>query len=102
MAGEVCGAVTGAALAIGLIYGDDPELATHLTEEYMRRFKERNEKVRCIEIVGFNIGSASTQFEVADMKDFFLFLAKGGKRTCNKIVRNAVEVLVEQLNEWES
>lgn len=101
MAGEVCGAVSGAVLAIGLLYGDDPELATHLSEEYMRRFKARNEKVRCIDIVGFNIGSASTEFEIDSVKDFVLFLARGGKRSCNKVVRNAVGVLVEQLNEWE-
>jgi C_GCAxxG_C_C family probable redox protein len=102
MAGEVCGAVTGAALAIGLIYGEDPELATHLTEEFMRRFKERHGKVRCMDIIGFNVGSASTGLEISSKKDFILFLARGGKRGCNKVVRNTVEVLVEQLNAWES
>jgi hypothetical protein len=58
--------------------------------------------VRCIDIIGFNIGSAATEFEISSAKDFLLFLARGGKRTCNKVVRNAVEVLLEELNEWEA
>lgn len=99
MAGEVCGAAAGAVMTIGLIYGDDPELATHLTEEYMRQFIQRNGKVRCMDIIGFNIGSASSGLEISSKKDFFLFLARGGKRSCNPVVRNAAEVLVEQLNE---
>ena len=102
MAGEVCGAVVGAVLAIGVIYGEDRELATHLTEEYMRRFRQRQGKVRCTDIIGFNIGSANSGLEISSKKDFILFLAKGGKRSCKKVVRNAVEVLVGQLNEWES
>jgi C_GCAxxG_C_C family probable redox protein len=103
MAGEVCGAFSGAVLAIGLLYGEEqPEAATHLTEEFMRKFSERNGAVRCIDIIGFNIGSVNTEFEIASPKDFFLFLARGGKRTCNKVLRNSVEVLLEELNEWES
>lgn len=102
MAGETCGAVSGAVLAIGLLYGEDPELATHLTGEYMRRFRERHGKVRCADIIGFNIGSADSGLEISSKKDFILFLARGGKRGCNKVVGNAVQVLVEQLNEWEN
>jgi C_GCAxxG_C_C family probable redox protein len=103
MAGEVCGAVSGAALAIGLLYGEEQaEVATHLTEEFMHRFAERNGAVRCIDIIGFNIGSASTEFELGSVKDFLLFLARGGKRACNKVVSNAVQVLLEELNEWEA
>ena len=103
MAGEVCGALSGAALAIGLLYGEEqPEAATHLTEDFMRRFKEQNDVVRCIDIVGFNISSVSTSGEIADVKQLLLWLAKGGKRACNKIVGSAVEVLLETVNDWES
>ena len=78
MAGEVCGAVSGAVLSIGLLYGEEqPETATHLTEQFMRRFAERNGTVRCIDIIGFNIGSASTEFEIGSAKDFLMFLARG-------------------------
>ena len=103
MAGEVCGALSGAALAIGLLYGEEqPEAATHLTEEFMHRFQEQNGNVRCIDIVGFNISSVSSSGEIDDIKQLLLWLAKGGKRACNKVVRNAVEVLLDTLNEWES
>lgn len=103
MAGEVCGAVSGAALAIGLLYGEEqPEAATHLTEQFMSRFAEKHGAVRCIDIVGFNISSVTASGEIADIKQLLLWLAKGGKRACNKVVRSAIEVLLEELNEWET
>jgi C_GCAxxG_C_C family probable redox protein len=103
MAGEVCGAVSGAVLAIGLLYGkEQPEAATHLTEEFMRSFAERNGAVQCMDIIGFNISRATASGEIIDVKEFLLWLARGGKRGCNKVVRNAVEVLLEELNEWEA
>jgi C_GCAxxG_C_C family probable redox protein len=103
MAGEVCGALSGGALAIGLLYGEEqPEAATHLTEQFMSRFAEQHGAVRCIDIVGFNISSVSSSGEITDAKQLLLWLAKGGKRACNKVVSNAVRVLVEELNDWES
>ena len=103
MAGEVCGAVSGAVLAIGLLYGkEQPEAATHLTEEFMRRFAERKGAVRCMDIIGFNISSATASGEISDVREFLLWLARGGRRACNKVVRNAVEVLLEESNEWEA
>ena len=103
MAGEVCGAVSGAVLAIGLLYGEEqPEAATHLTEQFMCNFGERNGAVRCIDIIGFNPGSVESGLDVSSVKDLLKFIAGGGKRVCNKVVRNAVQVLLEDLNEWES
>ena len=103
MAGEVCGAVSGAVLAIGLLYGEtQPETATRLTEAFMHRFKEKHGKVRCIDIVGFNIGSADTKLEISSPKDFFLFVSGGGKRICNQAVTSAVRELVEVLNAQEA
>lgn len=103
MAGEVCGAVSGAALAIGLLYGEEqPEAATHLTEVFIQRFTERNGAVRCIDIVGFNIGSVSNSSEIDDVKTLLLWLARGGKRVCKKVVGTAVEVVLEELNNWEA
>ena len=102
MAGEVCGAVSGAVLAIGLLYEEDQaEAATQFTEQFRRRFAERTGAVRCIDIVGFDISSATTSGEISDVKQLFLWLARGGKRACNKVVSNAVEVLLEELNQRE-
>jgi C_GCAxxG_C_C family probable redox protein len=103
MAGEVCGAVSGAVLSIGLLYGEEePEAAAHLTEEFMRRSAERNGAVRCIDIIGFNIGDASTGFELSSVKGILQFGLRGGKRVCNGVVRNTVEALLETLNDWEN
>lgn len=103
MAGEVCGAVSGAVLAIGLLYGQDQtEAVPQLTEQFMQRFTKLNGAVRCIDIIGFNIGSANTKLEVNSYKKFFLFMAGGGKRTCNKVVRKAVEAVCEEINVWEA
>lgn len=92
--GEVCGAVSGAALAIGLLYGEEqPEAATRLTKEFMGRFAEVNGAVRCIDITGVDMSS---------MKGLLLYFAKGGKKTCNRVVSSVVQVLLEQLNDWEA
>jgi C_GCAxxG_C_C family probable redox protein len=103
MAGEVCGAVSGAVLAIGLIFGQNQaEAVPLLTERFMRRFTGLHGEVRCIDIIGFNIGSADTKLEINSYKKFFLFMAGGGKRTCNKVVRKAVEAVCEEINAWEA
>lgn len=104
MAGEVCGAASGAVLALGLLYGErDDELVRHLTEQFMHRFAERNGAVRCIDIIGFNIGDANRgDFKITNVKDFLSFLSHGGKKGCKRVVLNVVTALLEELNEWES
>jgi C_GCAxxG_C_C family probable redox protein len=103
MVGEVCGALSGGALAIGLLYGqDEGEAVTHLTEQFMHRFAERNGAVRCSDIIGFNIGSIETVADFNSIKGLLMFGMRGGKKMCNKIVRGRVETLLEELEEWES
>ena len=103
MAGEVCGALSGGALAIGLLYGQDQdEAVTHLTEKFMHRFAERNGAVRCSDIIGFNIGSIETAVNLSSIKGLLLFGARGGKKMCNKVVSSAVEALLEELEDWEA
>ena len=90
-------------MAIGLLYGkDQPEAANHLTREFVRGFEERNGAVRCIDIVGFNAAGASAGEDINSVKGLLWFLARGGRRVCKKAVSSAVEVLLEQLEEWES
>jgi C_GCAxxG_C_C family probable redox protein len=103
MVGEVCGALSGAALAIGLLYGEDQdEAAIHLTEQFMQRFAEQNASVRCSDIVGFNIGSIDSAADMRSLKGLLMFGIRGGKKMCNKVVSSAVEALLEELEEWES
>lgn len=92
--GEVCGAVSGAVLAIGLLYGQDQaEAAAHLSREFVRQFAEENGAVLCIDITGVDMSS---------VKELLLYFARGGKKTCDGVVRSALQVLLEQLNEWEA
>lgn len=92
--GEVCGAISGAALAIGLLYGEDqPEAAHHLTREFMRQYTEQNGAVRCIDITGVDMGSVI---------GLLLYLVKRGKKNCNRVVGSSVQVLLELLEYWES
>jgi C_GCAxxG_C_C family probable redox protein len=103
MVGEVCGALSGGALAIGLLYGqDDDETVTHLTEQFVHRFAERNGAVRCSDIIGFNIGSIETAEDLNSIKGLLMFGMRGGKKVCNGVVSSAVEALLEELEAWEA
>jgi C_GCAxxG_C_C family probable redox protein len=101
--GEVCGAASGGVLAIGLLYGEkQPELANQLSREFVRAFEEKNGAVRCIDLVGFNMGDASTGEDIGSVKDLMLFFARGGKRICDTAVSSAVEILLDLLEKRES
>ena len=103
MAGEVCGALSGGALAIGLLYGqEDEEVVNHLTEQFVHKFSEQNGAVRCSDIIGFNIGSIETKANLKSIKGLLTFGMRGGKKMCNGIVSSALEALLEELEEWEA
>ena len=103
MAGEVCGAVSGAVLALGLLYGDeDPEIVTHLSHEYMERFTEQNGAVRCSDIIGFNLASIEKSIDFKSIKGLLKFGMQGGRKMCTGIVSSSVEICIDQIEEWES
>jgi len=54
---DICGAVTGAVLVIGLKYGDSKETCNLKTEEFIRVFKERNGSVICRAILNCDIST---------------------------------------------
>ncbi len=101
MAGEVCGALAGGVLAIGLLYGqDEDEAATHLTEQFMRRFAERHGAVRCADIIGFNFSSIEDDADLTSLKGLLTFGIRGGKKMCDGVVSGAVEALLDELEGW--
>lgn len=103
MVGEVCGAASGAVLAIGLLYGEQQEdAATYLTEQFMQSFAEQNGAVRCSEIIGFNLSSIKTTANLSSLKGLLKFGMQGGKKMCDGIVSSTVEILLDQLEEWEN
>lgn len=58
---EICGAVSGAVLVIGLKYGvyDDSskELCNTKVEEFIKSFKEKNKSIVCRDILGCDIST---------------------------------------------
>lgn len=96
--GEVCGAVSGALMVIGGLYGqrdkNDPNdrlKSNYLTEEFMKRFKEDNTSCICKELLKCDI-STSEGKKIA--MDNHLF-----GEVCPMLVASAVDILEELINE---
>ena len=88
--GEVCGAVSGAIMVIGLKYGDGPDYkatAYPKATEFMDRFKEKNASYVCREMLGCDISS----------EEGMLYARENGlfKDICPKMVESAVDILEE-------
>ena len=52
--GDTCGTVTGALMALGLAYGDDPELAGQKVRAFQAAFTERFGSTYCRELLGYD------------------------------------------------
>lgn len=94
--GEVCGAVSGALMVLGLKHGhyhwDAPEEkgnAYKIAEEFMDRFIEKNGTVVCRELLGYDLSKPE---EIEKIRELNLF-----KTTCPEMVRRAVKILEEML-----
>ena len=99
--GEVCGAVSGAFLVIGLKHGkvhpEDDESATKerayaLVYEFAERFRARHGSVLCRELLGCHIGTPEGRTQARETGLF--------DEVCPKVVRDAVEIL-EQMEVLE-
>jgi C_GCAxxG_C_C family probable redox protein len=92
--GEICGAVSGAVITIGLKYGHcqpgDVETKTNCyakTAEFLNAFKAKNGSIICREILNCDI-STKEGMEEAKSKNLF-------KTTCVDMVRSAASILEE-------
>ena len=99
--GEMCGAVSGALLVLGLLYGhsesDDletKEKAYAMSEEYMNRFIRKNGSVVCRELLGYDLSKPEEKAVIME-KNLFRTL-------CPEMIRSAVEILDELLEENSS
>jgi C_GCAxxG_C_C family probable redox protein len=95
--GEVCGAVTGAFIVIGLKHGktkaedEEAKEKTYLiVREFVERFKSRNGSIKCRELLGYDI---STLEGIQLIKEKNLFYT-----ICVKYVRDAAEIIEELLH----
>jgi C_GCAxxG_C_C family probable redox protein len=93
---NVCGAVTGALMVIGMKYGrtrvDDlaaKEKTYEVAKEFVAEFFQRNHSLRCTELLGYNL---------ANLRELGLAKEKGAfKAKCPLLVRSAAEILEEIL-----
>jgi len=90
--GNICGAVSGGIMVIGLKYGktkegDDAatEKTRALVRKFMQEFTERHGSVNCTELLGYNL-SKPEEYEKA--RDSKLFVTK-----CPELVGDAAAIL---------
>lgn len=94
--GSICGAVSGALMVIGLKYGRTKkedlqarEKTYRLANEFMNKFKERNNTIICNELLECDI-STDEGLKIAKVK-------RSDPDFCPKFVKDAVEILEEIL-----
>ena len=101
--GEVCGALSGGVLAVGLLYGEDePEAVAQVSERFIQRFAKTHGAVRCADIIGFSFGSIKGIAGLRSLRGLLRFGLRGGPEVCNQVVGDAVELLLQELEEREA
>lgn len=98
--GEMCGAVSGALMVLGLKYGhfdaadsEQKSRAYSIAAEYTRRFKEANGSIVCRELLGYDLTKPD---EMACIKEKGLF----GK-VCPQMIKSAAEILESVLEDHQ-
>ena len=96
---EVCGALTGAFMVLGLKhgkvatdgtkYGTNTETTYRLVTEVAEKFRNRNGSIHCRELIGHDL---SIPEERAKARELGLF-----NSVCDKCIQDAVELLEEAL-----
>ncbi|MCL2817412.1 MAG: C-GCAxxG-C-C family protein [Clostridiales bacterium] len=82
---EVCGAVTGAVLVVGLKHGERKEVCNAKTEEFIRAFREKNGGLVCRELLGHDISTPGGR-EKAAQENLF-------RSRCLDLVTSAAQIL---------
>ena len=90
--GNICGAVSGAIMVIGLKYGktvlgDDAatEKTRALVQKFLQEFTKRHGSVNCTELLGYNLGKPEEFVQARDNK---YFVTK-----CPELVGDAATIL---------
>jgi C_GCAxxG_C_C family probable redox protein len=91
--GQVCGAVTGALLALGLGRGsatvDKKDETYRLAEDFIKRFQERHGTIVCRELIGHDLSAPGGLQSAREQKVF--------KTICPGLVKDAAELVAEFL-----
>ena len=95
--GEVCGAVTGALLALGLARGAElpagKEEIYRLSQVFMRLFEEKHKTVLCRDLIACDL-STPAGYQYATEKRVFTTI-------CPVLVQDAVEIVQKLLKQLE-
>ncbi len=96
--GEMCGAVVGAYMVIGVKYGftqpseqGKKDLTYSLIAIFLDEFKKRNGSVYCKELINYDTGDPDQLMEAREKKVF--------REICPKFVRDSAEILEKILQE---
>ncbi|MBQ7782753.1 MAG: C_GCAxxG_C_C family protein [Oscillospiraceae bacterium] len=98
--GEMCGAVSGALMVLGLKYGhyqsennEQKAQAYAIASDYTKRFREVNGSIVCRELLGYDLTKPD---DMACIKEKNLF-----GEICPKMIKSAVEVLEDIFAEYD-
>lgn len=97
--GEVCGALMGGVLIIGLLYGtdvpdDEIKYATYAkTAQFVDRFKEANGPTLCRELIEIDLtlDDSLETYKTKNLKE----------NVCSGVIDNAVHNLMQLFEEWQ-
>jgi len=93
--GEVCGAVTGALMALGLKFGataaNDEDKIRIASQELMRRFAEKNGSLLCRELLGYRLISPE-ELKKAQENNVF-------SKICPRLVEHATQLAEEIIDD---
>ena len=96
--GEMCGAVSGALMVLGLKYGhyhynalEEKGNAYKIAEDFMNRFIAKKGTVVCRELLGYDVSKPDDMIKIKEM-DLF-------KKTCPEMIKCATEIVEEMLQE---
>ena len=97
--GEMCGAVSGALMVLGLKFGhyhynapEEKGNAYKIAEEFMNRFIEKKGTVVCRELLGYDVSKPEDMLKIKEL-DLF-------KSTCPKMIQCATEIVEQMLQEY--
>ena len=91
--GEICGAVSGAILALGLKFGDSKEETYKQINIFTEKFKSKHKTLNCTELVGFHLNDEEELVKAKESGKF--------KILCPKLVKDSVEIVEELINAYQ-
>lgn len=97
---EMCGAVSGALMVLGLKYGhyrqgdtEQKSRAYAIAVDFTKRFKEANGSIVCRDLLGYDLTKAE---DAAIIKEKNLF-----GTICPEMIKSAVEIIEEIFNDYK-